>query len=147
MSSADKYELALPIGFVLKASERDYVVVDVLGKGGFGITYKVKSRLSVGNIAIDAYFAVKEFFPDFCWRGSDHATVQSPPTKTGEINEGLEDFLVEGQRLQRICKLNANIVNVNEVFRANGTVYYVMEYLSGGDLRKLIKAGASPRPR
>ncbi len=130
---------SLPIGFVLRTSDRDYVVMDVLGKGGFGITYKVKSRVSVGNIAIDAFFAIKEFFPDFCWRSSDHATVLTPPTKTDEINEGLEDFIVEGQRLQQICKLNPNIVNVNEVFRANGTAYYVMEYLSGGDLRKLIK--------
>lgn len=136
---AEKDEHTLPIGFVLRASERDYVVMDVLGKGGFGITYKVKSRVSVGNIVIDAFFAIKEFFPDFCWRGSDHATVQTPPTKIGEINEGLEDFIVEGQRLQQICKLNPNIVNVNEVFRANGTAYYVMEYLSGGDLRKLVK--------
>lgn len=57
---------ALPIGFILKSNDRQYVVEDVLGKGGFGITYKVKSRVSVGNIAIDAFFAVKEFFPDFC---------------------------------------------------------------------------------
>lgn len=130
---------ALPIGFILRSNDRQYVVEDVLGKGGFGITYKVKSRVSVGNIAIDAFFAVKEFFPDFCWRGSDNATVQAPPTKTGEISDGLEDFIVEGQRLQQICKLNPNIVNVNEVFKANGTAYYVMEYLSGGDLRKLVK--------
>lgn len=139
MPNNEKYEHSLPIGFVLKVGNREYIVEDVLGQGGFGITYKVKSRVSVGNISIDANFAVKEFFPDFCWRADDSATVQVPPTKKNETLDGLEDFIVEGERLQQVCKLNPNIVNVNEVFRANGTAYYVMEYLSGGDLRKLIK--------
>ena len=43
-----------------------------------------------------------------------------------------------------VCKLNPNIVNVNEVFQANGTAYYVLEYLEGGDLRKMVKNNGKP---
>ena len=42
-------------------------------------------------------------------------------------------------RLNEVCKYNCNIVDVNEVFEANGTAYFVMEYLDGGNLRQVVK--------
>lgn len=133
------YKYTLPVGFVLKGGENEYVIEQVLGKGGFGITYKVKARLLYKKIIIDAYFAVKEYFPDICSRDADNATIKIPETKHDEIVDGIRDFLNEGRKLQAVCDLNPNIVNVNEVFEANGTAYYVLEYLEGGDLRKMVK--------
>ena len=105
MSDQRQYKYVLPAGFVLKGGASDYVVEEVLGKGGFGITYKVKSRLLYQNIYVDVHFAVKEFFPDNCWRGNDNATLLAPPTKQDEIHDGLQDFINEGHRLQQVCKL------------------------------------------
>ena len=133
------YKYTLPVGFVLKGGENEYVIEQVLGKGGFGVTYKVKARLLYKKITIDAYFAVKEYFPDICSREADNATIKIPETKHDEIVDGIRDFINEGRKLQAVCDLNPNIVNVNEVFEANGTAYYVLEYLEGGDLRKMVK--------
>ncbi len=131
---------ALPAGTVLVKGRFPYEVVEVLGQGGFGITYKVMADIMVGTIPVTTYFAVKEYFPTGCWRDSDGVTMLSSPSVEAEIKEGLDDFITEGERLQRICKLNSNIVNVNEVFSDNGTAYYVMEYLDGGDIRSMVKA-------
>lgn len=124
---------------MLKGGENDYVIEDVLGKGGFGVTYKVKATVMVKKISFDLHFALKEYFPDICSRMDDNATIKIPETKQDEITDGIKDFLNEGRKLQQVCDLNPNIVNVNEVFQANGTAYYVLEYLEGGDLRKMVK--------
>ena len=144
MAKKKNYEYVLPEGFVLRGGENDYVIEQVLGKGGFGVTYKVKTRVQYKNIRIDAFFAVKEYFPDICSRQLDNATIKIPETKQKEIIDGKKDFINEGLKLQEVCKLNPNIVNVNEVFEANGTAYYVLEYLEGGDLRKLVQDNGTP---
>lgn len=144
MASEKRYEYVLPKGFVLRGGENDYVIEEVLGKGGFGVTYRVRTRVLYKNIKIDAFFAVKEFFPDICSREADNATIKIPETKQQEIVDGKKDFINEGLKLQEVCKLNPNIVNVNEVFEANGTAYYVLEYLEGGDLRKMIRDNGKP---
>lgn len=138
MKTVKRYDYVLPQGFVLQGGKREYVVDSVLGKGGFGVTYKVIGHVDVDNIDFDAPFAVKEFFPDICSRETDNATIKVPETKQAEVTNGLKDFVNEAHRLQDTCKLNHNIVNVNEVFQANGTAYYVLEYLGGGDLRKMV---------
>lgn len=133
------FEHVLPVGYVLAGEKNTYVIDGVLGKGGFGVTYRVKARMLYGSITIEAFFALKEYFPSTCWRGNDNATMLVPPTKQEEIGNGLNDFINEGYRLQQVSRLSPNIVSVDEVFQANGTAYYILEYLSGGDLRKQIK--------
>ncbi len=140
---AEKFEWALPLGTILEGGSYPYEVVEYLGQGGFGITYKVKARVYINNIGLDAFFAIKEYFPTGCWRGEGVPTVLYSKGLEADMKSGLADFITEGERLQKICKLNTNIVNVNEVFRANDTAYYVMEYLDGGDLRRLVKESGS----
>lgn len=145
MVDSKKYENALMKGYCLQGGAREYVIEDILGRGGFGITYKVKAKLHVNNIAIDVFFAVKEYFPDICWRDeNDNSTLVAPKTKKKEVYEGLKDFINEGLKLQSVCHLNHNIVSVNEVFEANATAYYVLEYLEGGDLRQRLKDNGRP---
>ena len=100
MATQKQYKYTLPIAYVLKGGENEYVIEQVLGKGGFGITYKVKARLLYKKIIIDAYFAVKEYFPDICSRDADNATIKIPETKHDEIVDGIRDFLNEGVRLK-----------------------------------------------
>ena len=139
MAEAKRYEQALPVGFKLIGGLHVYTIEQVLGQGGFGITYKVKARIKAGNITVTTHFAVKEFFPSSCWRNAGSTEMLYSPTTKEEMQANLKDFIAEGQRLQRICSINSNIVSVNEVFEANNTAYFVMEYLSGGDLRKMVK--------
>ena len=65
-NNLDMYEkdnkYTLPIGAKLQSPKRIYIIEQVLGQGGFGITYKVSANIRVDNVTIRTFFAVKEFF-------------------------------------------------------------------------------------
>lgn len=137
--SGDILESVLPKGTKLVSKSREYRVIDALGAGGFGITYKVSSRIQVGNVELETFFAVKEFFVKGCYRGENKMQVLCAPTARQDFEEGQRDFKTEAERLNKLGRMSENIVKVNEIFFANGTVYYVMEYLEGGDLVHCIR--------
>lgn len=146
-NAIDEKELrqALPAGTILKSPKYDYRIEEVLGKGGFGITYKVSTTVLFGKVPIFTYFTVKEHFvKDACERDADGAVSYSRPLQS-RVEESRSDFLSEARRLNEISGRNPGVVPVNEVFEANNTVYYVMEYLNGGSLRDLVEEqGALP---
>lgn len=133
---------ALPIGTVLRSPNREYRIEQVLGVGGFGITYKVSATLVYENVPIFTYFAVKEhFLKDACEREQGATgVIYSKPSKA-RVEESRQDFLSEARRLNALSGQAAGIVPVSEVFEANNTAYYVMEYLDGGSLSELVKNG------
>ena len=115
-----------------------YRIEQVLGQGGFGITYKAY------DLSMDTFVAVKEFFiKDFCDRGPDKVLVSVPSSGSRDaVDKYRAKFLMEARRL---FKLNhKHIVRVYNVFEENGTAYYVMEYLSGGSLNDRIPSGGLP---
>ena len=129
----------LPIGAKLQSPKRTYTIEQVLGQGGFGITYKVSAQIRVDNVIIRTFFAVKEFFmKESCERDSHDSVCYSSPVKD-KVEESKRDFLAEAQRLNKISLEHPNLIHVNEVFEANNTVYYVMEYLDGGSLRSYVR--------
>ena len=129
----------LRIGSVLHGPKRDYTVKSVLGQGGFGITYLVEGKVRVDNILVDAKFAVKEFFiSSLCWRDDTQRLTYSK-SQSDIINRSLRAFVREADRLKSLNINHPNLLNINEVFEANGTAYYVMEYLNGGSLAQYIK--------
>lgn len=135
---------ALPIGTVLHNGHREYKVVKILGAGGFGITYKVSSVVMVDNVPITTFFALKEYFLKGCYREGKASDVLCPPTMQNDVEMGRKDFLTEARRLNRLSGKSHNIVRVNESFEENGTAYYVMEYLDGGDLQTLAERRGMP---
>ena len=135
-----KHKYALPIGTVLTGGKNSYRIEEILGQGGYGITYRVSASIIHGNIPITVSFAVKEFFAKgMCERSADNVTLTYSKASEEDVRESLQDFVAEGKRLANICRGCKNIVNVNEVFEANNTAYYVMEYIRGGSLRELVK--------
>lgn len=91
----------------------------------------------VGQIPVRVEFAMKEFFMDGCLRDAS-GKVSTADTK-GEAADGLKDFISEARRLNSLCGQCRNIVPVDEVFEANGTACYVMEFLDGGSLADYVK--------
>lgn len=137
--ASEKASQTLPIGkgYKLRSKEREYEIVRVLGSGSFGITYLAKAKVSVENISITMSFAIKEhFISASCYRGEDGATVLTVPTAKSDVVDSRADFITEANRLKKLCLKSRNIVSVNETFEANGTAYYVMEYLDGGSPSK-----------
>lgn len=137
MDEMEQWDDVLPVGSVLRSGKREYRVEAVLGKGGFGITYKVSAMEQVGQIPVRVEFAMKEFFMDGCLRDAS-GKVSTAATK-GEAADGLKDFISEARRLNSLCGQCRNIVPVDEVFEANGTACYVMEFLDGGSLADYVK--------
>ena len=129
---------ALPKGQKVKDGDE---VKPVLGQGGFGITYLASRQVKDENINLGThYYAIKEFFmKGSCYRDEGSTQMLYSPAAASDVKESLKDFKEEAKRLKEICNGNPNIVNVNEVFEANGTAYYVMEFLEGESLRSLVK--------
>lgn len=128
---------ALKTGFKLQSKDRVYEIVKVLGSGSFGITYLAMSKVCIGNISTTIRFAIKEhFMSTSCYRGDDGAMVLTVPTAKSDVADSRADFITEANRLKKLCQKSRNIVSVNETFEANGTAYYVMEFLDGGNPSK-----------
>lgn len=73
-----EYRHTLPIGAKLQSPKRVYTVEQVLGQGGFGITYKVSANIRVDNVVARTSFAVKEFFmKESCERDSHDSVCYS----------------------------------------------------------------------
>ena len=119
------------------AAEKTYHIERMLGRGGFGITYLATAEELVGNIPQITRYTIKEFcLNEVCTRQKDGSiTVQEQAKDEFESDKG--DFLHEAERLYGMHQ--EGIVPVNEVFEANGTAYYVMQYLGEMSLVKYVK--------
>lgn len=130
---------SLPVGTRLQSQTDTYTITEVLGAGGFGITYKATFPTRVRNIVTKASVAVKEHFPaSDCERSATTSAITFSGAARERVTTSLRNFVDEAKYLQRIAGLHPNIVRVNEVFQANNTAYYVMEYIEGRTLKDYV---------
>lgn len=125
---------------VIHSGKTKYIIKKVLGCGAFGVTYLATGIIKIGNINFEVDFAIKEHFMQSCFRDKDGTRVLYTPSSKNDVELSRKDFLTEARRLQQLCTKTKYIVNVNETFEANGTAYYVMEYLSGGTIKAYSKS-------
>ena len=110
-----------------------YRIERVLGQGGFGITY-----LATQDI-LDRQVAVKEFFfREYCERDADTSHVTLGTQSNKELVERfLQKFIKEARTISRLQ--HPGIIQIHDIFRENGTAYYVMEYIEGESLGDMVK--------
>ena len=110
-----------------------YVIGDVLGFGGFGITYKAWDK------KFETILAIKEYYPSgIVNRNPGESEVILFTGKKKDIFEnGLVRFLDEAKNMAKFSQ-NNNIVNVFEYFEDNNTGYIVMEFLEGISLNSYL---------
>ena len=120
-----------------------YRLEKILGQGGFGITYKAIMKETVsgslGNMEVDVPVAIKEFFmKDTCEREEGTGKITVPSQGSRAVVELYRKKFVK--EAKNIAQMNhPHIVKVVDVFEENDTVYYVMQYLSGGSLSDYVK--------
>lgn len=129
MESARKPD-ALPLWSRL---EDRFLIGEVLGQGGFGITYSAWDEKNNRRVAL------KELYPkSLAYRGQDRRYMVP--------KAGQEDFLAElRSKFEREANLllqlkgQDHLIRVYSLFQWNNTSYYAMEFLEGQDLEAYRK--------
>ncbi len=112
-----------------------YRIEKFLGQGGFGITY-----LAI-QTGLNRKVAIKEFFmKEHCNRDATTSQVSiGSDGSRGLVERFRRKFIKEAQTIAEMD--NNHIIRIYDIFEENGTAYYVMEYLQGGDLKSRIPSG------
>ncbi len=123
---------ALPVGHQLQ----DYEIRKVLSAGGFSFVYIARDK---DNKTV----AIKEYLPTALALRTNGVQVQANSAEaTINFRHGLKCFFEEGRALANID--HKNIVRVLNFFRANDTVYMVMQYEHGKSLLEYILGQTEP---
>jgi len=123
-----KIENALPAGYLL----RHYRIAKTLGGGGFSIVYLAYDNENQRSVVI------KEYLPSTQARRREDTSVESLSAETSvTFRQGIKRFFDEAGALAKIN--HPAIVRVIDFFRDNNTVYIVMNYEQGKDLRWYVK--------
>lgn len=118
-------------GVILK--ER-YKIEEVIGAGGFGITYRAWDPL------LQSYVAIKEYYPSgiATWSADSSKVCVPVGQEQREYHRGRIRFLKEAQDVARF-QSEPNIVSIYDYLEENDTAYMVMEYLHGCTLKQYIR--------
>jgi serine/threonine protein kinase len=132
------YSDALPQGTMLNNGK--VKITRCIGQGGFGITYEGVFLNGGQNLRC----VIKEFFISGCSRRVGKNVIK-PPTyeiTTVEYESFKKRFYEEAEVLKMLSKnkmISDTIPNVYDVFEENNTVYYVMDYIEGKTIDKIVE--------
>ena len=122
---------ALPCGTLLG----QYKLEQATAQGGFGVLYQA------WDTRMNRRVAIKECFPTaLCHRDTTTGQVRPHSESLRPLYEAaLNDVFEEARTLSGLH--HAHVVPVYDIFRAAGSMFYVMPWLEGGSLRDKIAAG------
>lgn len=110
-----------------------YLIGNVMGRGGFGITY-------VGfDLMLNMKVAIKEYFPMGAVSRAEAASGRvSWNSSVVNREAGCESFIKEAQKMAKIDQI-PEIVRVRDIFLTNETAYIVMDFVEGETLKEKLK--------
>lgn len=116
--------LTLEVGTML--CEDRYIITEIIGAGGFGITYKAYDIFNQMDCAI------KELFiNNIVCRLPDSGHIRPLDSRKALIFEhSIVRFMDEADTLKSINGMK-HVVRITDYFRENGTAYFVMQYIEG----------------
>ena len=124
---AEQANAPLPSGFALE----EYTIKRQLSLGGFSIVY-------LASDPDGKEVAIKEYLPNtLALRAHGETRPVITEDHLGAFRYGMKCFFEEGRALAMLS--HPNVVRVQNFFRANDTVYMVMEYEHGCTLQEHIR--------
>lgn len=118
---------SLPEGYVLD----QYRIERKISMGGFSSVYLARDEANVP-------YAIKEYLPNsLALRAEGQIEPVIPEAHLPAFRYGMKCFFEEGRALARLN--HPNVIRVVNFFRANGTVYMVMEFVSGQTMQEYIR--------
>ena len=109
-----------------------YQIEEVLGRGGFAVTYLAT------DVNLDVQVAVKEYLPREITQRDSNLQVSARKQEFAEdYDVGLQSFAREAKTLARFK--HPNIVRVHQVLHDNNTAYMVMDYEQGQELGEILE--------
>ncbi len=131
--TAPHFRNALP----MQSKLQEYRIDQVLGAGGFGITYRAL------DTNLDKDVAIKEYLPgELAMRAPDGNVVAQGTSHEAGYKWGLDRFLLEARTLAKFS--HPHIVRVLRYFEANATAYMVMDYEKGDPLKTVLQLDPQP---
>lgn len=119
-----------------------YVIQQVLGEGGFGITYAgINQRINV-KVAIKEFFC-RDYMERDCRESDQIQLIRESDRKI--LEQEKSKFLKEARIVGDFVD-EAGVVDVTDYFEANGTAYIVMGYLDGVTLKEYVKGNGKFQP-
>lgn len=110
-----------------------YEIVSVLGRGGFGITYRARDVQLARDVALKEYLPVH-----FAERHTNQHVLPRSTQVAADFTWGRDRFLNEAKTLARLGGVRG-IVAVHDFLKANGTAYMVMALIQGEPLDAILK--------
>ena len=124
---AEQANAPLPSGFALE----EYTIKRQLSLGGFSIVY-------LASDPDGKEVAIKEYLPNtLALRAHGETRPVITEDHLGAFRYGMKCFFEEGRALAKLS--HPNVIRVLNFFRANNTVYMVMEYEHGRTLQEFIQ--------
>lgn len=110
-----------------------YTIIRMLSHGGFGVTYLAHHN------PLDIDVCIKEFFPkDYCNRDAfSYEVTVSTSGNVGTVENFMQKFIKEAKSIAR--QHHEGIIKILDIFEENGTAYYVMDYIEGHSLKRLVE--------
>ena len=121
----------------MRSMLQEYRIEQVLGAGGFGITYLAR------DTNLDKDVAIKEYLPgELAMRAPDGNVVAQGTSHEAGYKWGLDRFLLEARTLAKFS--HPHIVRVLRYFEAHATAYMVMDYEKGDPLKTALQLDPQP---
>jgi len=116
----------------------EFEIVELIGKGGFGIVYLAF------DTSLDRHVALKEYMPSALASRIGATQVQVKSERYENMfRAGLKSFINDEARL--LARFDhQSLVKVYRFWEANGTAYMVMPYYKGTTLKDTLRAMTKP---
>lgn len=115
----------------------EYTIQRVAASDDYGIYYLTELRQYLVDVHINETILKELFIPALCARNDNRVIVKNSKC-AGEFDEILTTFMSRAVKYNMCASRNKNLVNINQPFFANGTVYYSRPIYHGPSLAEYV---------